>query len=95
MNAQSEIAAPPRTIKGYLVSDFNEAFARYLGDQTVTPSQLNNDGHCDVLQTVTQKTDVTVSNLQKPNGHGHCDGVTLSRGVDPDGGTFNLEDGMS
>ena len=83
------------TFKGYLLADFNEAFAVYLGDQTVTPSQLNNDGHCDALQTVTRKTNVTVSKLQKPNNHGHCDGVTLSQGVDPDGWTFNLEDGVS
>ena len=83
------------TFKGYLLVDFEEAFARYLGDQTVTPSQLNNDGHCDALQTVTPKTDVTVSKSQKPNNHGHCDGVTLSQEVDPDGWTFNLEDGVS
>jgi hypothetical protein len=83
------------TFKGYLLADFNEAFAVYLGDQTVTPSQLNNDGQCDALQTVTLKTDVTLSKSQKPNNHGHCDGVTLSQGVDPDGWTFNLEDGVS
>ena len=85
----------PDTFKGYLVSDFNEAFARYLGDQTVTPSQLNNDGQCDALQTVTLKTDVTLSKSQKPNNHGHCDGVTLSQGVNPDRWTFNLEDNVS
>jgi putative DNA primase/helicase len=80
------------TFKGYLLADFNEAFARYLGDQTVTPSQLNNDGDCDALQTVTLKIDVTDSKSQKPNSYGHCDGVTLSEEVDPDGWTFNLED---
>jgi putative DNA primase/helicase len=83
------------TFKGYLLVDFNEAFARYLGDQTVTPSQLNNDGQCDALQTVTLKTDVTLSESQKPNNHGHCDGVTLSQGVNPDRWTFNLEDNVS
>ena len=44
------------TFKGYLYSDFEEAFSSYLANsanQTVTPSQLNNDGHCDALQTVT------------------------------------------
>jgi hypothetical protein len=79
------------TFKGYLLADFSEAFARYLPDQTVTPSQPNRDGQCDVLQTVTSKTDVTLSKLQKTNGHGHCDGVTLSEEPDPDGWTFNLE----
>ena len=82
------------TFKGYLLADFNEAFAVYLGDQTVTPSQLNNDGQCDALQTVTLKTDVTLSESQKPNNHGHGDGVTLSQGLDPDGWTFN-QDGVS
>ena len=81
------------TFKGYLLADFDEAFARYLADQTVTPSQLNNDGHCDALQTVTPKIDVTVSKLQKPNNDGHCDGVTVSKALDPDGWTFNLDDG--
>jgi putative DNA primase/helicase len=83
------------TFKGYLLADFNEAFARYLGDQTVTPSQLNSDGHCDVSQTVTLKPDVTDSKLQKPNNDGPCDGVTLSQEVDPDGWTFNLEEGVA
>jgi Protein of unknown function (DUF3631) len=44
------------TFKGYLLSDFTEAFATYLPDQTVTPSQPNNDGHCDALQSVHRKT---------------------------------------
>ena len=81
----------PETFKGYLVADFDEAFARYLGDQTVTPSHLNNDGHCDALQNVTLKTDVTVLKSQKSNNDGHCDGVTLSQGVDPNGWTFHLD----
>ena len=94
--ADTEIDSPRRdgseTFKGYLLADFNEAFARYLGDQTVTPSQRNNDGHCDALQTVTQNNDVTFSKSQKPNNHGDCNGVTLPQGPDPDGWTFNLED---
>jgi putative DNA primase/helicase len=83
------------TFKGYLLAEFDEAFARYLGDQTVTTSQRNNNGHCDALQTVTLKADVTVLKLQKLNNHGDCDGVTLSREPDPDGWTFNLDDGVS
>jgi hypothetical protein len=85
----------PETFKGYLLADFAEAFARYLGDQTVTPSQSNNGGHCDALQTVTPTSDVTLSRSQKPNNDRQCDGVTLSKRVDPDGWTFNLEDGAS
>ncbi|MGB8576668.1 MAG: DUF3631 domain-containing protein, partial [Pseudolabrys sp.] len=83
------------TFKGYLRCDFAQAFATYLPDQTVTPSQPNNHAHCDGLQSVTLKTDVTVSKLQKANNHGHCDGVTLSQAGNPDGWTFNLEDGVS
>jgi hypothetical protein len=65
------------TFKGYLLSDFREAFATYLPDQTVTPSQPNNDGHCDGLQSVTPENDVTVSKCSKPNNDRHCDGVTV------------------
>jgi Protein of unknown function (DUF3631) len=69
------------TFKGYLYSDFEEAFSSYLANsanQTVTPSQRNNDGHCDVLQTVTLDEDVTLSKVSKRNDDGHCDGVTFS-----------------
>jgi Protein of unknown function (DUF3631) len=83
------------TFKGYLAVDFEEAFARYLRDPTVTALQLNNDALCDTLQTVTPQTDVTDPKLQKTNNDGHCDGVTLSGEIDPDGWTFNLEDGVS
>ena len=66
------------TFKGYLLSDFTEAFATYLPDQTVTPSQPNNDGHCDALQNVTLENDVTVSKASQANNDGHCDSVTVS-----------------
>jgi Protein of unknown function (DUF3631) len=66
------------TFKGYLLSDFGEAFATYLPDQTVTPSQPNDDGHCDGLQTVTPENDVTASKASHLNNDGHCDGVTVS-----------------
>jgi hypothetical protein len=68
------------TFKGYLHRDFHEAFAVYLGDQTVTQSQRNNDGHCDTLQTVTPENLVTLSKASQSNNHGHCDGVTVSNG---------------
>src|ERR1700735_2584310 len=44
------------TFKGYLLSDFTEAFAAYLPDQTVTPSQPNNDGHCDGVTVSTPRS---------------------------------------
>ena len=91
------------TFKGYLWSDFDDAFASYLPDQTVTPSQPNNHGHCDTLQTVTRHTDVTLSKASQPNNHGHCDGVTVQKYIDghfeqgpaepdPDAHWFNADD---
>jgi hypothetical protein len=71
------------TFKGYLWSDFDEAFASYLPEpssQTVTPSQRNNDGHFRDSQSVTPKKPVTVLKSLKPNNDGHCDGVTLLQG---------------
>jgi hypothetical protein len=67
------------TFKGYLYSDFTDAFALYLPDTTVTASQVNNDGHCDALQNVTPESPVTLSEASQSNNDGHCDGVTLSR----------------
>ena len=67
------------TFKGYLAADFEEAFARYLGDQTVTASQLDNHGHCDALQSVTPQSDVTLPKSQETNNRGHCDGVTVQK----------------
>ena len=78
------------TFKGYLLSDFREAFATYLPDQTVTPSQPNNDEHCDGLQSVTPENDVTVSKCNKPNNDGHCDGVTVSNPHPPDSEWIDL-----
>jgi hypothetical protein len=61
------------------LSDFDDAFERYLTDQTVTPSQLNNDAHFSQAQTVTAQNHVTGPTAQKPNGGAHCDRVTVRR----------------
>jgi Protein of unknown function (DUF3631) len=66
------------TAKGYYRSAFDDAFDRYTPAQSVTPSQLNNHGHCDGLQSVTPEKPVTLSKASQLNNHGHCDGVTLS-----------------
>jgi hypothetical protein len=68
-----------RTLRGYYLSSFTDAFARYLPLQTATPPQLNNNVRCDALRSVTVKTDVTVSKSQKPNNHGHCDDVAFQK----------------
>jgi putative DNA primase/helicase len=68
------------TFKGYLYADFEDAFSSYLAnfaDRSVTPSQPNNDGHCDALQTVTPNGHVTLSKVSQRNNHRHCDGVTV------------------
>jgi Protein of unknown function (DUF3631) len=65
------------TFKGYLVSDFAEAFASYLPIEAVTPSQTNNDMDCDTSESVTQKRDVTISKASQPNNDGPCDDVTV------------------
>ena len=67
------------TFKGYCLSNFAEAFEIYLPNQSVTPSQANNDGLCDTLQSVTPDADVTVSKASQANGDGICDAVTVSR----------------
>jgi hypothetical protein len=70
------------TFKGYLYSDFADAFETYLADKTVTPSQPNNDADCYALQNVTPNDDVTLSKASQPNNDGHCYGVTFSKPVD-------------
>ena len=66
------------TAKGYYRTTFEDAFARHLPSQNVTPSQPNNDGHCDAFQDVTPIEPVTVPKTSQPNNDGHCYGVTLS-----------------
>jgi hypothetical protein len=71
------------TFKGYLYSDFDEVFSSYLATlacQGVTPSQRNNDAHCDAFQTVTPEEHVTLSKVSQRNNDGHCDGVTVWKG---------------
>jgi hypothetical protein len=45
--------------------------------QSVTPSQANNHGHCDALQSVTMPESVTLPKPSQLNSHGTCDGVTV------------------
>jgi len=65
------------TAKGYYRAAFNDVFARYIPDQTVTPSQPNNVGHCNASRTVTTDHDVTLSKASQLNSDGHCDAVTV------------------
>ena len=66
-----------QTLKGYMRSDFKDVFQAYGVAATVTPSQLNRDGHFRNFQSVTQDEVVTVDKLQKSHGDRDCDGVTV------------------
>jgi Protein of unknown function (DUF3631) len=66
------------TFKGYLLTNFAEAFESYLPSETVTPSQANNGGLYDAYENVTLGPDVTVPNASQPNNDGLCDGVTVA-----------------
>jgi hypothetical protein len=66
------------TAKGYYRTAFEDVFSRYLPPQTVTTSQVNNDGHCDGLQSVTSQKPVTFQNASQVNNDGHCDVVTVA-----------------
>lgn len=73
-----------RTIKGYHLHQFKEAFARYLGAEgEAEPSQRNKadeTGTSEPCPTVTAESDVTVGKCKKPNNDGPCYGVTDGKG---------------
>jgi hypothetical protein len=76
-----------RTAKGYLVTQFAEAFDRYLFTDTpqpaVTPSQPNNHAVYSDFTDVTQRPNVTPNKSPQPSNLGGCDGVTAGEGVQP------------
>ena len=71
-----------RTAKGYYRSAFEDAFASYLPSESVTTSQANDDGDCDVFQSVTANQRVTLPKSEKPNNGGRCDVVTATPRMD-------------
>lgn len=73
-----------RTAKGYYKVDFEDAFARYIPVQSVTPSQpLSTKGYSD-FKSITHELRVTDQIGWKPAENKHSYGVTLSTG-DVDG----------
>jgi putative DNA primase/helicase len=79
------------TSKGYLLSQFDDAFRRYLPQERgiegaeipFKPSHRHNVGETRTsatFQTATSGPDVTVGKYEKPNNGGHCDGVTVAKG---------------
>ena len=67
------------TAKGYKLSQFIEVFERYLpipADETVTPSQANENKGFSHSQSVTPDSGVTDEKGQKASNSAGCDGVT-------------------
>ncbi len=73
-----------RTPKGYYLSQFAEAFERYLGPQGVNePEQRNKPtamGTSSAFQNGTGEPDVPFQKCEKPNNDGLCCGVTVQKG---------------
>jgi hypothetical protein len=77
-----------KTLRGYLVEQFRDAFRRYLraeafspsypAPQSATPQQHSPDAPSAHFQTATQGTNVADQNAQKPASNGACCGVALS-----------------
>ena len=76
-----------KTLKGYYLSQFAEAFERYLYAQVVhETSQRNNPTAASTSATfpnVTSEPNVTDRKCEKPLGDGHCYGVTVQKGHTP------------
>jgi putative DNA primase/helicase len=64
------------TAKGYKLEDFSDAFARYVTDGAVTPSQINEIKGLQLDGAVTPASLVTDKTGRKLNDSGPCDGVT-------------------
>ena len=67
-----------RTLQGYELSQFVEAFDRYLPDpglQTATPQQINNGAASEEFQSTTLANDVALQKPMQPNDGVGCCGV--------------------
>ena len=69
------------TFKGYLLSDFRDAFESYLSAETVTPSQGPSLLGCDTSEIVTSHSSVTPSKASQNLSLLACDGVTVPAAV--------------
>lgn len=69
-----------KTIKGYHLHQFKDAFRRYIPQKSVTPSQANNDGPSQGLQIVTENSGLRFANPPKPAPIKGSDVVTALRG---------------
>jgi hypothetical protein len=90
--APGTIRIGSETSKGYLRSQFDDVFRRYLPPQEegiAGADILSKASHRDnademgasrSFQTVTPDPNVTVGNPENSNNDGHCDGVTVANG---------------
>src|SRR5262249_1378021 len=71
-----------KTAKGYYLSQFDDAFRRYLGhDRESDPShrhKVHEMGTFEGFPSVTPDPNVTDGKCEKSNNDGHCDGVTVA-----------------
>ena len=78
--ASSRRFADGTNAKGYLISNFENAFSRYLPDSAVTTSQANETAGYSDFQSVTNEHDVTERNSLKAMDIAGCDVVTDKKG---------------
>ena len=76
--------AGEKTAKGYDLSQFDDAFKRYLGQEGGFDPSHRHDademGTSEAFSSVTSEPSVTDAKCEKPNNGGHCDGVTMQTG---------------
>jgi putative DNA primase/helicase len=66
------------TAKGYERSQFDDAFARYLCSQNVTPSQPTPSADCDGIPKRHTESLLRFEKTSQPTSSKDCDGVTFS-----------------
>ena len=70
--------------RGYELSQFNDAFARYLPNTPIrnaTSLQPSNHGACSQFQNATDKEGVALRKPVQPSNHATCNDVALRKGL--------------
>ncbi|MDA8362974.1 MAG: DUF3631 domain-containing protein [Gammaproteobacteria bacterium] len=75
-----------KTVKGYHLDRFEDAFGRYLASESVTTSQPCKTSHFLENSSVTRSTPVTDRNAENALKNGHCDAVTDTDPFPPEEG---------
>ncbi len=69
-----------KSAKGYDLTDLKEHFARYLGSQSVNPSETQKSAGYSENQSVREQSVLTDSKPRNPAENRHSDGLTDSQG---------------